>query len=168
MKEKLFLVGLCHIPGLGARKIQHLRESLGTAEAVWRASKTELQARTGLDWSFIEYLVSYRDSLEIGGIRDRLEKLKISVVSIEEPAYPVNLRNIYDPPPVLFYRGKWEERDRQSLAIVGSRKPTTYGRKVAESLARELSEKEFTIVAVWPGVLIALPIAAVLAPGVEL
>ncbi|MGI6552171.1 MAG: DNA-processing protein DprA [Bacillota bacterium] len=146
MDEKLFLVGLCHIPGLGARKIRHLRESLGTAEAAWRASKFQLQVKTELGKDLTEYFVSYRDTLDLSRIEDHLKKLKISVVSIDEAIYPENLRYIFDPPPVLFYRGSWEEKDRQCLAIVGSRKPTPYGRTVAELLAGELSASGFTIV----------------------
>ena len=68
------------------------------------------------------------------------------VVALEDALYPAWLRTIADPPPVLYCHGLPEPRDRQAVAIVGARKATSYGLRITETLARELSGAGFTIV----------------------
>jgi len=75
-----------------------------------------------------------------------MEKLGIRLVTIADPEYPVNLRQIYDPPPVLFVRGAFQPRDQRAVAIVGTRRVTPYGRLVSETLARDLAARGITVV----------------------
>lgn len=75
-----------------------------------------------------------------------MQKLAIRLVTIADPEYPVNLRQIYDPPPVLFVRGAFQPRDQRAVAIVGTRRVTPYGRLVSETLARDLAARGITVV----------------------
>ena len=77
-----------------------------------------------------------------------LEKMKVNVVTIKEDAYPLLLKSIYDPPPVIYYRGNFVEimRRKKGIAIVGSRKATYYGRKVAREIALELASRGYIII----------------------
>lgn len=82
----------------------------------------------------------YRADLE------KLAKLEARLVTIRDSEYPANLREIYDPPPLLFVRGGFQPRDQRCVAIVGSRRATPYGRLVSETLARDLAARGITVV----------------------
>jgi len=70
----------------------------------------------------------------------------IKVLTLEDEEYPENLKNIYDPPPVLYIRGKIEKSDQKALAIVGTRRASSYGLEIAKKLAGELAALGITIV----------------------
>ncbi|MFB3882341.1 MAG: DNA-processing protein DprA [Armatimonadota bacterium] len=76
----------------------------------------------------------------------RLKQSGVRLVTIRDAEYPANLRQIYDPPPVLFVRGSFMPCDERAVAIVGTRRVTPYGRLVTETLARELAQRQVTVV----------------------
>jgi DNA processing protein len=77
---------------------------------------------------------------------DRLEKTGFSVLTIQDKHYPKRLREIFDPPLVLYYAGKMDTLSKPAVSIVGARRPTPYGRAVAERLAHDLSAKGLVVV----------------------
>lgn len=76
----------------------------------------------------------------------KAEQAGAKIVTFEEPAYPEPLREIPDPPPVLYVLGEWQEKDRLAVGMVGTRRATSYGRLVAKKLAQELAERGVTVV----------------------
>lgn len=146
MEDRDYLVGLRYIPGVGAKAVNKLLNHFHTAQNVWQATYHQLKDLDGVGDKFIEEFVEKRDSLNLEAILDNLTKKNIKTTTILDQDYPDNLRLIYDPPPVLFYQGQWDENDSQAFAIVGSRKATVYGRKVAEQFGRELAQHGFVIV----------------------
>jgi DNA processing protein len=78
--------------------------------------------------------------------REALAKIGARLVTIRDSEYPANLRNIYDPPPVLFVRGQLRSCDERAVAIVGTRRATPYGRLVSETLGRDLAVRGVTVV----------------------
>lgn len=77
---------------------------------------------------------------------ETLERLGARLVTIEDDEYPANLRQIHDPPPVLFVRGRLLPQDERAIAVVGTRRVTAYGRAVTETLARDLAARGVTVV----------------------
>jgi len=77
---------------------------------------------------------------------ERLQRLGVRLITIRDEEYPANLRQIYDPPPLLFVRGSLLPCDERAVAIVGTRRVTPYGRLVSEMLARGLAERGITVV----------------------
>lgn len=77
---------------------------------------------------------------------ENCQKLGISLLTLEDAEYPVNLKNIPDPPPVLYIKGNLKKEDRMAMAIVGTRTASNYGLRIAEKFAKELSEHGITIV----------------------
>jgi len=77
-----------------------------------------------------------------------LDKMKVNVITIKEEGYPALLKNIYDPPPIIYYRGDFIKimKRKTGIAIVGSRKATYYGRKVAREIAAELASRGYIII----------------------
>lgn len=76
----------------------------------------------------------------------KLAELDCRIVSIQSEEYPANLRQIYDPPPMLFVRGRLVPSDERAIAIVGTRRVTPYGRLASETLGRDLAARGVTVV----------------------
>jgi len=77
---------------------------------------------------------------------EKLARLRCRLVTIQDSEYPANLRQIYDPPALLFVRGSLVPADERSVAIVGTRRATPYGKLVSETLARDLAARGITVV----------------------
>ncbi len=145
MDQKVFWVGLSLVPGIGPAKFRRLVESLGSPEAAWSARPAQLAA-TGLDRRTIESLVAARPRIDLERELAKLQRLGVRLLTLEDPDYPRPLRNIADPPPVLYLKGELQAGDELAVAIVGTRMPTVYGRQVAEEFARGLAESGVTVV----------------------
>jgi DNA processing protein len=142
---KAFWVGLSLVPGIGPAKFRRLVESLGNPEAAWKA-RPALLAEAGLDRRAIESLVAARARVELEREMEKLQRLKVGILTLEDPDYPRQLRNIADPPPILYLRGELLPQDELAVALVGTRMPTVYGKQAAELFARGLAENGVTVV----------------------
>ncbi len=146
MNDFKYLYFLTKVEGLGSVRIKRLLDRFGSAEKVFNASAIELagieniSAKTAnviLDASanFDEWENDY-ETLQI-----KLEKLNIGVLALTDDEYPDLLKRIYDPPVLLYYRGNYKKENLvDCIGIVGTRKPTDYGKRMAEMFANELSE----------------------------
>lgn len=132
-------------PGLGARLAGKLLREFGDPEAVFRASLTSLEA-CRLPAGAAQAIHSQQPLKAAEEELDKVRAAGCRLLTWDEPAYPKRLREIYDPPPVFYFKGDAELLDRHSLAIVGSRKPTPYGVQMAERLAHELAERGLVII----------------------
>jgi len=133
------------VPGLGARTAARLLETFGTPEAIFRASRTELE-EAGLSGSVAQSIASGCAFEEAVDQHQRLIRAGAELIPIRDPRYPPALREIFDPPVVLFARGRLELLEEPMLAVVGTRRPTPYGVAVAERLASELARAGLVIV----------------------
>lgn len=120
-------------------------EKLGSAEAAWKASPAAL-AFAGLDRRAMESFLSVRQKADLAGEMERLRRLGVSAITLEDEGYPSSLRTVADPPPVLYVQGELVPEDELSVALVGTRRPTVYGRQAAELFARGLAENGVTVV----------------------
>lgn len=146
MTEREALLALSLIPGIGGVLLRNLLGSLGSAEAVLFAPLERLSQVEGVGQATASAIRSFpwREALEA---ECRLiEEEGIPYVLWGDPGYPEPLKTIPSPPPVLYLKGAWEERDPTAIAIVGSRRATHYGRAVAEQLAYEMASRGLTIV----------------------
>ena len=106
--------------------------------------KDYLQA--GIEEKVAQEFIIYRHGLELNKLLDNLAKEKISIITIDDPAYPELLKQIYAPPFILYYRGQIEAFDGYLLAVVGARKFSHYGQQVTQKLVTELVLNNLTIV----------------------
>lgn len=136
------------IERLGDRTIIRLIQTWGTPEAVLRATRAELVAH-GCGASLADAIVRGPDDDALRRI-DRemsvLGRTSVEVRSVLDHTYPARLRQIPDPPPLLYVSGTLVEADGLAVAIVGTRKASTAGRVVTEELARDLADAGFTVV----------------------
>lgn len=143
-EEKAGWLGLLMTAGLGTRGIQRLYSDFGGIQAIYRASLTELEA-CGLPAAVAQSLFD-GSALERGGEEwQRAQANKIDVVTLSDREYPELLREIHDPPPVLYVRGSVAALDTFGIAVVGTRHPTVYGRLMAEKLSAGLAPWGLTI-----------------------
>ncbi len=119
----------------------------GDSESVLAAGEKELTAVEGIDRGLARRIPSGKNfEKEIQIQLSRLNKWEARIVTLWDKDYPENLKKIYDPPVMLFVRGTLSEEDKYSVAIVGTRDPTTYGKHVSEKFAAELSEEGIAVI----------------------
>jgi len=132
------------MPGAGKR-LWSLVEHFGSPRAAWEASVKDLSTTPGWGDERVNGLAERRSQLDPQKEAGKLDSMGINYVCHSDNGYPVNLLEIYDPPPVIFYKGKLRATDKLSVAIVGTRKPSPYGLVVAEKLAKDLTALGITI-----------------------
>ncbi|HEV8384844.1 MAG TPA: DNA-processing protein DprA [Candidatus Acidoferrales bacterium] len=138
-------LALALTPGLGARHAGKLLRELGSPEAIFAASLTTLESAR-LPAAVAQAIHSQKPLRDAETELAEIRKNGCGLLTWDEPAYPQRLREIYDPPPLLYVRGNPELLDRYSIAIVGTRRPTPYGVQLAERLAQDLAERGLVIV----------------------
>ena len=150
MKPDLpFYIALAAVPGIGPVRFKLLLSHFKTAGSVWKAPEGILQK--ALTPSVFKQLIEFRKSFDIERYLERTRKLNIRVITIEDESYPKLLKEISDPPPVLYVKGELpsgleSELKPRTIAVVGTRKMTSYGREVTEILVRDLVAAGFIIV----------------------
>lgn len=132
------------ITGVGPVRTQRLLRHFGSLRSAWEADATTL--RTLLEARVVEQIVSKRRGGDPVGVLERLHSEHVQVVTLLDDRYPSLLREIPAPPPVLFVKGDLVEGERRSIAIVGTRRVTPYGREMARTIARDLALAGVTII----------------------
>jgi DNA processing protein len=132
-------------PGLGPTKARKLVEHFGSAEAVFRATLTELES-TGIQAMSAQSLATGKSAELAREEIARAAAAGITMVSLDDPSYPLRLREIYDPPLILRVRGNPDVLTRPGIAMVGTRHPTPYGSGMAERLACDLAAQGLVII----------------------
>lgn len=140
------LLRLMAVPGIGPNRLRALVSRFHTPEAVFRASVRELTAVEGVDRKTAANIRSADTEAFATEQMERLRRIGGEVVSFWDPRYPEGLRRTCDPPAFLFVKGELHADDHFSVAIVGTRSPTTYGKLVTERLTADLVRHGITIV----------------------
>lgn len=144
-EEALYWLALRMTPGLGTRKAGQLIDVFRSPRAALRASRSELEA-AGLSAAVAQSLSSGCAFEDAASQQEKLAEAGATLVPVTDSRYPPLLRDIYDPPPLLFVRGRIELLDTLMIAVVGTRRPTPYGTTAASRLSRDLAEAGLTIV----------------------
>lgn len=144
MERKLAWVGLNLLTSLTPRRRALLLERMGGPGEAWEAL-----ARGPLPELFGEAAPDIWEKRRRADPQEeirRAEKAGARVITLDDRDYPEPLREIADPPPVLYVLGAWKEEDKRAVGLVGTRRATSYGRLVAKKLAQELAERGVTVV----------------------
>jgi DNA processing protein len=140
------LVALNMINHVGPIRARQLLEHFGDASAVLGASRHQLLHVKGIGDETAESIANWEKSVDLNGELKRIADFGCRIVSQADPEYPELLRQIYDPPLVLYVKGTLSAKDKNSVAIVGSRMTTHYGVESARRLAYQLAYLGVTIV----------------------
>ncbi|MGA8832816.1 MAG: DNA-processing protein DprA [Desulfomonilaceae bacterium] len=140
-------LALERIPLVGPLTLAKLVESFGGPSQVFRASAADIRRRTGLSERLSNSIAFYKpQAQEIRKDMDLLKHLGAELITRWGVNYPSNLKDIYDPPAILFVRGSLLPKDSKAIAMVGTRNPTRYGVEFAKSITRDLVRSSFTVV----------------------
>jgi len=137
---------LSKIPRLGPKRCRELVEHFGSPQKVLSASIEDLLKIPQIGREMALSIAKAQDVINVERDLEWMEKFGVSLISFQDPLYPPNLKMIFNPPSLLYVRGKLKEEDVDALAIVGTRRATTYGKLVARRLAHELGREGITIV----------------------
>jgi len=139
-------IALNMTPGVGPRVTARLLEHFGSAEAIFDAARRDL-ALLRLSPETIESIASRELHARAEAEIERVRKVGGDILVLDDGVYPALLRETYDPPVVLYVKGAWDEcLERPCIAIVGSRRCSTYGQNAALMMSRELAQRGVTIV----------------------
>ena len=143
-EEEIYWLALMLVPGLGTRTANKLLDRLRTPQAIFRSSRTELET-AGVSGAVAQSIASGCTFDDAATQQQKMMDANAVAITIGDPRYPQALREIYDPPVLLFARGRIELLHSISLGVVGTRRPTPYGLAVAERLSADLAHAGMTI-----------------------
>ena len=144
-KELKHWVAFNRIPQIGRARFILLERHFGSLEAAWSASTGDLRA-AGLDNRTANSVVSHRPTIDPDAELERLSDGDVRTLTWHDDEYPTRLKEIYDVPPVLYVRGELVPEDERSVAIVGTRRPSAYGREAAHRLSYDIARAGVTVV----------------------
>lgn len=147
MAEKIFYwLALSLTPGIGSILMKRLLDQFHSPEAVFRAPMKELLKIEGLGEKVAREIKKGPLEKVVEKELSLLEKVEGKILTLNDDHYPARLKEIYDPPPLIYMRGKIRKEDELAVAIVGSRKTTSYGRWITEKIGQDLARHGVTVV----------------------
>jgi len=144
-EEQLCLLGFNHVKGIGAARVQALLAAFGSATHAWQAQPSELR-QLGLSEKIVEHFTEVRRRISLPKVWDQLAKQGIHVITWGDENYPRRLKEIAQPPPVLYCRGSLLPQDEWAVAVVGTRRTSAYGKRAAEELCSVLAQNSITVI----------------------
>jgi DNA processing protein len=146
MTSREAYIALNMVDGVGPIRVRALLDRFAEPQAILAASKSDLMQVEGVGEEVARSVTSWREQVDLDAELQRIETGSVRVVTRDDAEYPKNLREVYDPPIVLYVKGEMSGRDALAIAIVGSRRTTLYGQEMARKLAFQLARVGVTIV----------------------
>lgn len=144
--ERTATIALNMIPGIGAVLTRNCTETFGSLSALFYASAKDLLQVPGIGQGRADSLYRALHEVDVEAELARARDANVTLVTLVDPTYPRLLREIHDPPLVLYVRGSVEALDTACVAMVGTRSPTQYGRETARRFAYQLAQAGVTVV----------------------
>lgn len=146
MDSREALVALNMIEGVGPIRVRQLLEHFGEAPKILSASKSQLRQVRGIGEDTADAISNWEKSIDLAGELKRIAEFGCHILTQADENYPKLLKQIYDPPVVLYVKGELNSKDKNSVAMVGSRMTTHYGIEIARKLAYQLAYVGVTVV----------------------
>ncbi len=146
MDDRFLWLALNLIPGIRSATGLKLYEAFGSLEKIFRASVSELKEIERFGSELPNRIADMDIETVLQRERERMALHEVDFITFKDKGYPQLLRYTFDPPLVLYIKGSLSEHDNIGIAIVGSRRPTSYGKHVAQELAAKLAGCGITIV----------------------
>ena len=145
MADLKYWIAFNRVPNLGTVKYRLLEANFDSLEHAWTAGAGELQG-AGIDSKTARSIVTNRANISPDGEMEKIEQAGIRAINWHDPMYPPRLKEIHDPPPVLYVKGEILPEDERSVAVVGTRKASAYGREATSAITRDLARSGVTII----------------------
>jgi DNA processing protein len=143
-KEKLIVLNM--VEDLGSVRIQNLLRHFGSLDKIFKAGESELKKAENIGPKIAFRIIQSVKEIDIKKELGLIKKAGVKVITFLDAEYPVNLKNIYDPPMLLYVKGDILPRDNTAMAVVGSRRASFYGAQTAEKFGFELASRGVTVV----------------------
>jgi DNA processing protein len=140
------LLVLNMLPRLGPVSVRRLLERFGDPESVLRARRSDLAQVQGLNGAALDSLLAWEAETDLGAEMRSIEKSGINITTVLDAEYPPSLREIHDPPTILYVWGTLEPRDFHAISVVGSRRTSHYGLECAKKFSYQLAYAGLTVV----------------------
>ena len=145
MDQRKFWVAFNAIQGIGSARLQKIASYFPDLSTAWYANRAELLAG-GLPERVCNYFIAHRKNIDPDKILDGILTKGIEIITIDDDIYPRRLKEINNPPPVIFSKGEYIPTDEWAVAIVGTRLATSYGKQITQELASFLAHHDITVV----------------------
>jgi DNA processing protein len=146
MESREALVALNMIEHVGPVRVRQLLEHFSDAPSILGASKSQLLQVRGIGEDTAEAIAGWEKAVDLNAELKRIQEFGCHILTQSDAEYPESLRQIYDPPIALYVKGKLTTKDKNSVAMVGSRRTTHYGIETARKLAYQLAYVGVTVV----------------------
>jgi DNA processing protein len=143
--NKSYWVAFNLVKGIGSVRLQGLLNHFGDLAIAWSAPMDALHA-AGLSQKLCERVVQMRDGINLDKVMSDIESKGIKIVIWEDEHYPARLKEIDQPPPVLYIRGELTKEDFWAVAVVGTRRVSSYGRQIADELCTYLAANGVSVI----------------------
>lgn len=145
-QELKYWVAWNNIVDIGPKRFYKIIREYNSAENAWLEKSEKIAGFLKLNQSITQRFAEQKREINPDRKYELLVKKKVKAITVKDAMYPNNLKNIYLPPPILYYKGNLCENDKNAISIVGSRKATYYGKMIAETFSKKLSLSGLTIV----------------------
>lgn len=147
MEEILYAYWLSNLDGVGSATVRTLLEYAGSLEDIWKLTPAELDSETlKLKAPVKQLILSSRDEDAVKRSYEEMLRSGITFCHYRHPLYPAKLKNIYDPPLWIYAKGRLPDPETMSIAIVGARNCSEYGRLMARNLALALARAGISVI----------------------
>lgn len=146
VSERNAYIALNMMEGIGPVTVRTLASSLGSVQAVLEADESALVQANGVGHDLARKILEQRGEVDPEGEIERASAIGACIITPLDEEYPRQLKEIHDPPLALYILGRLESKDQNSIAVVGTRRATHYGRDSAERLSYELAQAGFVVV----------------------
>ena len=146
MTDKDVLIWLSTLNIINRKTIKKLEKHFGNLSSLWDVKEKEIRKIEWLKEKDKSLIINFRNLEYYSKQIEKLKDKNINIITLFDEEYPIRLRDIYDPPGVLYLKGNFLDIDNNSVSIIGSRKATAYGKWACEKFARELSKLGITII----------------------
>lgn len=141
-----YWIWFSRINKIGAKKQNELLKKYKQPKKIWNLTKEELEQNINLEQKDIEIILDKQYRMNLEKHVEYMQKNGIKLLTMHDKNYPYNLKNIYDPPVAVYIKGNEKILNNKSLAIIGSRMCSNYGKNVTESIAYNLSQYNINII----------------------
>lgn len=146
MNTKDAFLALNLLPNIGPVRVRHLLRRFGRPEQILSASPDALRSVSGIGEEMASQIVKWEDSIDLAEEKRRMEEHGIETLTLDDDRYPPALREIHDPPFLLYLKGTLRPSDAAAIGVVGSRRTTHYGKEQAKKLSFRLARAGFCII----------------------
>lgn len=146
MNTKDAFLALNLLPNIGPVRVRHLLRRFGRPEQILSAPPDALRSVSGIGEEMASQIVKWEDSIDLAEEKRRMEEHGIEALTLDDDRYPPALREIHDPPFLLYLKGTLRPSDAAAIGVVGSRRTTHYGKEQAKKLSFRLARAGFCII----------------------